>query len=48
MRKILIALSTAFVALLAVTGSSLAASQTGMSDDSRPVCGEPRGSHDCE
>jgi hypothetical protein len=48
MRKFVIALSTAFVALLAITGSGLAASQVGMTDEGRPVCGEPRGSHDCE
>jgi hypothetical protein len=48
MRKVLIALSTAFVALMAVAGSGFAAGQTQMSEDDRPVCGEPRGSHDCE
>ncbi|MGE0653348.1 MAG: hypothetical protein AB7P12_16630 [Alphaproteobacteria bacterium] len=48
MRKVVIALSTAFVALLAVTGTGLAAGTAQMSEDHRPVCGEPRGSHDCE
>ena len=48
MRKFVIALSTAFVALLAVAGTGHAASQAGMTEDGRPVCGEPRGSHDCE